>query len=165
MILTCPRCATRYLVGEGLVWATGRTVQCDSCGQRWRAVGTGVAPEPAPEDPVSEVTDPVIEPGQPNFTPLVAENTPPATPAEVREPAPGSLFIPIRRETRAPKARTMAGPTRLVVIWMIVLFIVVALAVGVAKRDDLVRAFPGLAGVYLAVGLPASAAASMGPGG
>ncbi len=59
----------------------------------------------------------------------------------------------------------MAGPTRLVVIWMIVLFIVVALAVGVAKRDDLVRAFPGLAGVYLAVGLPASAAASMGPGG
>lgn len=159
MILTCPRCATRYLVDEGLVWITGRTVQCDSCGQRWRAVGAGVAPKPPPapsaEDPGNEVTAPVVEPDPPNFTPLVPEITPPATQAEVREPEPESLFAPIRRETRAPKAKALPGPTRLVVIWVTVLVIVVALAVGVAKRDDLVRAVPALAGVYQAVGLPA----------
>ncbi len=163
MILTCPRCATRYLVDEGLIWTKGRTVQCDCCGQRWRAVGTGVAPEPAPEDQDPEVTAPIVESEPPNFTPLVPENTPPAIQAKAPEPEPESLFIPIRRETRTPKAKNMVGPTRLVVIWVIVLIIVVALAVGVAKRDDLVRAFPGLAGIYQAVGLPAGAAAPIGP--
>lgn len=155
------------MVDEGLVWSTGRTVQCDSCGQRWRAVGAGVAPppppEPAPEDPGPEVTAPIVEPEPPNFTLLVPEITPRATLAEVSEPEPESLFIPIRRETRAPKTKAMVGPTRLVVIWAIVLVIVVALAVGVAKRDDLVRAFPGLAGVYQAVGLPAGAQVSTSP--
>jgi hypothetical protein len=151
------------LVDEGLVWTTGRTVQCDSCGQRWRAVGTGVAPEPAPEDRGPEVTDPVVEPEPPNFTPLVSEIPLPDPRVEVREREPESLFIPIRRETRAPKAKTPVGPTRLVVAWVIVLIIVVALSAGVAKRDDIVRAAPGMAGLYQAVGLPTSPAASTGP--
>ncbi|MDB5479774.1 MAG: hypothetical protein JWO83_827 [Caulobacteraceae bacterium] len=68
MILTCPRCATRYLADPLQVWATGRTVQCEACGQRWRAVGKGVRPaaqaEPPPpadppaEDPVAPVDEP-----------------------------------------------------------------------------------------------------------
>ncbi len=114
-------------------------------------------PVPVPE-PDSEP-----EPEPANFTPTVPENIPPATQAEVPEPKPESPFIPIRRETRAPKARAMVGPTRLVVIWVIVLAIMVALAVGVAKRDDLVGAIPALAGVYQAVGLPTSAVTSIDP--
>jgi len=51
MILTCPRCATRFLVDPLHVWTTGRVVQCDVCGQRWRAVGEGVRPAAEPEPP------------------------------------------------------------------------------------------------------------------
>jgi hypothetical protein len=40
------------LVDEFQVWATGRTVQCDECGERWRAYGQGVRPQPAVREPV-----------------------------------------------------------------------------------------------------------------
>ena len=52
MILTCPRCATRYLVDANQLWTTGRTVQCDACGQRWRASGSGAPPAPRAPPPV-----------------------------------------------------------------------------------------------------------------
>jgi predicted Zn finger-like uncharacterized protein len=37
MILTCPRCATRYLVGEDEVRPQGRKVKCTACGELWTA--------------------------------------------------------------------------------------------------------------------------------
>jgi predicted Zn finger-like uncharacterized protein len=65
MILTCPRCATRYLIDPVDVWATGRTVQCEACGQRWREVGEGVPPaEPEPpteQEPAALVDPPEVE--------------------------------------------------------------------------------------------------------
>ena len=169
MILTCPRCATRYLVDEGQVWTTGRTVQCDGCGQRWRATGSGVRPE-APATPAPEPASPtleaipkpvVVEPAlppveQPNFTPLGPDVVvPPARPPESE-----SLFIPVRPETRNRRTTTaFGGPVGLIVVWAIALAMAVILAIAVAERDDLVRAVPGLAAAYRAIGIPAGPSA------
>lgn len=49
MILTCPRCATRYVVGEDQARPQGRKVKCTSCGEVWTAQ---TAP---PTDPDSSV--------------------------------------------------------------------------------------------------------------
>lgn len=81
MILTCPRCATRYLADPLLVWATGRIVQCEACGQRWRAVGEGVRPTPAPEPP------PPVEPSPEDAVdPVAAGSAEPAAADEATVP-------------------------------------------------------------------------------
>jgi hypothetical protein len=56
------------LVDELEVWASGRTVRCEACGQQWRAEGAGVRPdgsEPAaavpPESDGLELHDEVAE--------------------------------------------------------------------------------------------------------
>ncbi|HLZ82439.1 MAG TPA: zinc-ribbon domain-containing protein [Caulobacteraceae bacterium] len=179
MILTCPRCATRYLADPTEVWATGRTVQCAACGQRWRAVGEGARPvsEPAPPAPV----DPSPEP---ETAPIAAAVAEPDTPApESRPPAPPELVEapevpprgaasdwhasmpdtpPASEETLTipvfrPPPRLTAGfgsgtssPGRWLAIAFLVLIVVAALLM---FRDVIVQALPGLAPIYAAMGL------------
>ena len=165
MILTCPRCATRYLVDDLQVWSTGRTVQCDECGRRWRAAGAGVRPGSAQAAPEPSGGEPVAR--RPQFQPDVrtpdeASDIPTARAdsAPAPETAPsggGSLFAPARPTRRAPAAVTRGRQIRLLMPlgWAAALVLVVALAWAIARRDDVVRAVPGAAGAYSAVGLAA----------
>lgn len=67
MILTCPRCAARYVVREDQVGPQGRKVKCTACGEVWQAIGepdfeipadpyliAPPEPEPAPAPPEPE---------------------------------------------------------------------------------------------------------------
>src|SRR5664279_3080670 len=38
MILTCPDCATRYVVDDERISPQGRAVRCAACGTRWTAM-------------------------------------------------------------------------------------------------------------------------------
>ncbi|HSA82888.1 MAG TPA: zinc-ribbon domain-containing protein, partial [Geminicoccaceae bacterium] len=52
MILTCPRCSTRYHVDPASIGASGRTVRCAGCSNRWLATppaDAATAVELAPE--------------------------------------------------------------------------------------------------------------------
>jgi len=165
MILTCPRCATRYLVDDLQVWSTGRTVQCEECGRRWRAAGAGIrsAPVSAPPEPFSPEADerwpePQVHdhpPGESRDIPLEPASSAPAP--ETPAGGGGSLFAPTRSSRRARPSVTRVRQTPVLVLfgWVAVLLLVVALAWAIARRDDVVRAVPATAGAYSAVGLAA----------
>jgi predicted Zn finger-like uncharacterized protein len=53
MILTCPECSTRYHVDPTSVGASGRTVRCASCGNRWLAKPPADAPQMIELDPAT----------------------------------------------------------------------------------------------------------------
>ena len=36
MILTCNSCGKKFVVPDNAITASGRTVQCGSCGNKWR---------------------------------------------------------------------------------------------------------------------------------
>jgi predicted Zn finger-like uncharacterized protein len=91
MILTCPRCATRYLVDPLQVWSGGRNVQCDACGQRWRAVGEGVRPQPEREPEPERDSEPLVaeEPSPVEASEVEAESRTEAAAAASAPDSPG----------------------------------------------------------------------------
>lgn len=166
MILTCPRCATRYLVDADQLWSTGRTVQCDACGQRWRAAGSGARPPvPAAVPPTVVPPEPHPghnpEPGRPTAEPLTAPTAtdiefPPVPgfkphdpPTPIIPPPESALFLqPPKRPTR-----TGHGPPGLGRAMAILFMIGMVLAVLVLFQDVITKAAPALAPVYSALGL------------
>ena len=196
MILTCPRCATRYLVDADQLWTTGRTVQCDDCGQRWRATGSGERAPPSPEPPpppepesgptseaVSAPADTVAEAVQPPPSPPPPEPPtvtlpPKPEPSPVAAPRPAEAEFPpvpgftplepLPSATPAPppaaeaalflqrpkrQTETGHGPPGLGRALAILFLLGMVVAVLVLFQEPIVRAAPGLAPFYSAVGL------------
>src|SRR5438128_11494391 len=61
MIITCPRCATRYLLEVGVVQPPGRQVRCARCTHSWFQEAAPDLPKPVlleePQGPRGPVTD------------------------------------------------------------------------------------------------------------
>ncbi len=53
MIVTCPTCATRYLVDPTALRATGRTVRCARCSATWHQAPPDDMPAPPAAEPVT----------------------------------------------------------------------------------------------------------------
>lgn len=60
MILSCPKCSTRFLVDPGALAEKGRSVRCGACGHSWfQEPPADTAYEPAPLTLDDEVTSPL----------------------------------------------------------------------------------------------------------
>jgi predicted Zn finger-like uncharacterized protein len=135
MILTCPQCATGYLVEDGQIKAGGRWVKCASCGRRWLAKG-------ADADPRAR--------GGPGNGPAAVDSLPPE-PAAKR----GGDAIPMAFRARVHSRRRLRRAALAGAGWGGAL-VALALLLGAAAvfRLEVVRAWPGAAATYAAVGLP-----------
>jgi predicted Zn finger-like uncharacterized protein len=184
MILTCPRCATRYLADETRVWSTGRTVECGGCGQRWRAFGGGVDPHASAEGPAQEpppapvavtpsagvaaavpaylaedLSTEIHEARLPAFRPI---EPPPPVPPRAVSPASPVAEEPLTAAslfmTRPRTAKPPPSRAPAVAVALAILSLTgLAVAAAVPLRAPIVRAFPALAEVYRAVGLAPAA--------
>ncbi|MDR3513278.1 MAG: DUF3426 domain-containing protein [Caulobacteraceae bacterium] len=151
MILTCPDCATRYVVDDQRIGPQGRAVRCAACGARWTAMPEeplDLAPEsPAPPEPAEPalafMPDPEPEAAEPAAEP----------PAEPRPAAADELPRAFRERAQTEKKVRQAAATG--AIWAGMLGVLVLLiGAAVVMRQDVARLWPRTAGAYAMVGLP-----------
>lgn len=144
MILTCPRCATRYVVREEQVGPQGRKVKCSACGELWRA--EAALPEPPALDPYVVVAADLEEAVVQDIEPPEA-----AVPAFETAPQPQSQAELLARMRTRAKTRRRYGLTML---WGSLAALVTVAAVAVVFRQEIARAWPAAARGYAAVGMP-----------
>lgn len=131
MILTCPNCASRYVVDDANVGPGGRTVRCSNCATSWRAEPPNAPLELARAADVKELTQPA----------RVADLPGAALPNEFRARQQA------KKETRQAVA---AG-----VVWGVALVLLLAvLGLAVIFRAQVARVWPQTASLFAGLGLP-----------
>lgn len=138
MILTCPDCATRFVVDDERISPQGRAVRCGACGARWTAMP--LEPETVAPEPEVETTPPP----EPDFSALSFE----AQPLSADE-----LPRVFREKVQTQKKVRQAAATG--AIWAGLLGILaILIGTAVVLRQDVARLWPRTAGAYAMVGLP-----------
>lgn len=146
MILTCPNCATDFLVPDHQIGPEGREVKCDECGEVWVGGVKDPAPEPKPA--------------------TVAFKSPP-TSATPEAEAPNVMFAPRKAAVPTPKrgrgrmapAARASNAARGQMVLVIILMVLALTALGfIALQGAVVKAWPAADGVYRAIGLSAAPA-------
>ncbi len=143
MIITCPRCATRYLLEAGVVQPPGRQVRCARCTHAWFQEAAPELPKPVlidePQVPHGPVTDK----------------------SRMLPPPPGSISQPIPRvqspalAAPSPRDDAQRASSRRAVAWLILVAIVAGIALaGVSLRTEIATAFPPAARAYAWFGVP-----------
>jgi predicted Zn finger-like uncharacterized protein len=134
MILTCPDCASRYVVDDARIGPKGRTVRCAACGVSWRA-----------EPPAAALGESPLEL---SLAPAAARF--PEAPAESRPPP-----LPKRLRAQAEEKRKSREAVAVGVAWAGLGAGFVALMLGaVLFRVDVVRLWPQAAGAYAFARMP-----------
>jgi len=115
MILICPACAARFMIPDGALGASGRTVRCGACAHSWHQFPEPAAPPAEPPPPAAgpEPATPFVRaPARPLATPVSAPAAP-AAPGSAFETAPAAasadLSAPPSAEIDTPKE---AGPKK-----------------------------------------------------
>lgn len=166
MILECPSCHARYLVQIGLFAQGGRSVRCARCKNQWHfSLPTNidvVAPKPTPAEIFASMRK--EEPAQPPsstekieaaFADLRAGVRAQAAEQAATEAAQTANLPAVRRRFnfRLPDLGKLNLKKHALTAVKIVLVLVFLLAWPVLARDAVVRAVPGLHGLYEFVGL------------
>ena len=138
MILTCPKCATRFSVDAEI--PEGRRVKCDSCGEVWTP---RPAAPPAMDPPVAE---PIPE-AAPIVDPIPAEADVPL--AARPFPELGSNDSPLFSASRPLRPQVRSNGPLLLVLILLVVIVILALVF----HRQVVAAAPWLEPLYAALGL------------
>lgn len=178
MQITCPNCATRYVIDASKIGSAGRKVKCARCGHQWsvQADPTALAnaqaaaakparrpapppsapdPDPVPAPNPTDALSPAVEPPS-----TVAETRAPAEPEAVR-PTPEAALHP-RREVGRDRINLPATTTlvpaqeRRQIVWWAVLALLLGgvIATVLSARNTVITHWPPAVQLYDALGLP-----------
>jgi predicted Zn finger-like uncharacterized protein len=153
MILTCPKCATRYIVDDGEMRPEGRKVKCGACGEEWRVSVDGEAYGGAApvETPYLGSPAPAKVAATPVFEVVGPETAPREEVVVAAPPVLESLFVsPITTDSK-PAASKGSG-LRSNLLLAVVILAVLAVA-AYAFRVEIVRLAPKTAPFYSALGV------------
>jgi predicted Zn finger-like uncharacterized protein len=141
MILTCPRCATRYQVDAGKFPPAGRNVRCAKCGHVWHQFG------PAPEfDAETVAREPSSAPHHETAVP---------TAPDVAHAPMRAIRAPLAQEEQDEVRASRLGGAAVVAGWLLLVALVVAIGwAAVVFRDSVATWLPQSASLYAAAGLP-----------
>jgi predicted Zn finger-like uncharacterized protein len=183
VIIACPNCGTRYQVPYGAVGASGRDVQCAQCGKSWHATADAPPPPPpAPSPSEDRLFSPADEAALDRALEAVAADAKPPISASMRDPdhqrtldeiraaiAPKPQPQPVNaldpallnKAKRAFAKRQKGIADRLPIARLrrtarlgVMVALISMLTLGFSLREDFVRWFPQLAGLYATLGLP-----------
>lgn len=182
VVITCPHCGTRYQVPHATLGANGREVQCAQCSKSWHAEADAPPPpaiepdtlfpaeeagldlafeaEAAAAGPPAKAAEPAAA-LDPDYERTLAEIraaiAPKPKPNAVNNIDPKSLTRvqqSFRRRQRALFGKLPLARVRRTARFGAFVLLVSMLVLGFSLRQDLVRWFPSLAGLYATIGLP-----------
>lgn len=154
-VITCPSCQAQYHVAPETLGKDGRRVKCAQCNNDWKAVADL---EPAPlnqEDnaPQEEALDAAFEAEEQKKNSNSTENVT----KKQKKPTPKKLSALEKKDMARRKNllnRTMPKAKSHKIVRIVGgVFLFVLLFGGVFLRDNVVRAFPDMAGVYANIGM------------
>jgi predicted Zn finger-like uncharacterized protein len=167
MQLSCPACHTAFHVEPSALGAEGRTVRCIRCRNTWFALAEDLLESPALAEILAEgEADAVVPPApQTPSTPLIqpvvewndmvmVEAGPSLVPGSADISVPAIHSGPAPAGMAAPRLRTAKSAVRDTRLGLVALLLGSIVVVGLTAREPLVRAAPGLASFYAAIGLP-----------
>jgi len=134
MILSCPKCSTRFLIDPNHLGTTGRNVRCGACGHEWHQ---------DPEQPAARnYAPPAI-----NLDEVVTE---PLQRAD--EDDDGGKKSKKKRKQKKPRARRRLWPRLLA--WFLFVFVILAIVAGGYRyRGDIATRWPASVRIYNALGI------------
>jgi predicted Zn finger-like uncharacterized protein len=164
MILTCPACATRYVVDPKAIGASGRTVRCARCHESWHQDPPEDLPVPRLIRPVDDEAPPVMPSVSSSYQdrPAVDAFDEPedaaSSPADPMpsfmarpEPIGGDRNLPALHSPRPRISKFMIG-------WAALVLVVVLIVAGLwFARTRLVAVWPPLERLYSLAGIPVDA--------
>src|SRR5262245_53210705 len=131
MIITCPRCATRYLLEAGVVQPPGRQVRCARCTHSWFQEAAPELPKPVlieePDVPHGPVTD--------------KSRMLPAPPGSISQPIP-RVQAPVAEPVAARDDVHRRGSRRYVALFVIIAIVAGVAWAGVSLRTQIATIFP-----------------------
>lgn len=147
MIITCPRCATRYLLESGVVRPPGRQVRCARCQHTWFQDALPDLPKPIPV--------PIEEQGQVGPVTDKSRMLPPP-PGSIAQPLPRfEIPPPISAPPASPVIDRQRARSRSLAGFSVVLaFVAGIVLLFLYMPNEIAQVWPESASLYEALGMP-----------